>query len=302
MINRYESQRDSLTPARALFSGRLEPEVALDRVVILEVHVRQAVIGGVAPVLRCLAHVGGRSGDRGEDSLLERGRLIGGPHVGGHVGLGDRGRAGADSNRALAPLDGEGYGRPLHRDDLADEGREVRYGAAELAGEDVQQRLLLLVRGCVVHKHSHLPVALKDVTGDVGQEGQAKPRDVHTVYRAIIHVPRQDRIAGAVVRVLADPAGAQHVAVADLQQAPFQLIGHFSCSLLLAFPSGSSTTIYRTLAYAWLAATVCILAHNFVAHNFARFDKSRLCSLRVAPGVSCLYSPNCLEKLSDKSK
>src|ERR671917_1968691 len=236
MIDRDGSQRDSLAPAPALFSGRLEPEAALDSVVILEVHVPQAVIGGVAPALRRLAHVGGRAGYRGEDGLLQGGRFLGGPHVGGHVGLGDRGYAGPDPYGALALLDREGDRCPLYRDHLADQLREVRQRSPEFAGEDVQQRLLLLVCGLVVHERGHFPVALEDVAGEVGKADEGQARDVHAVNGALVDVVGHYGVAGAVVGVLANPAGTQHVAVADLQYAPFQLIGHFACLLPPTLP------------------------------------------------------------------
>src|SRR3712207_8927906 len=65
--------RSTLFPYTTLFRS-FELKVALDSVVVLKVHVSQTIIGSVAPVPRCLAHVSGRAGDRGEDGLLQGGR------------------------------------------------------------------------------------------------------------------------------------------------------------------------------------------------------------------------------------
>jgi hypothetical protein len=75
----------------------------------------------------------------------------------------------------------------------------------------------LIVGGLVVHVGDHLPVALEDVTGDVGQGDESAARDVHAVDLASVDVVGHDRVAGAVVGVLADSAGTQHVAVTHLQ-------------------------------------------------------------------------------------
>src|SRR5689334_7705186 len=56
---------------------RLEPEVALDRVVAGETDVTQAVLRGRAPVGRRLADVGGRAGDGGEEGVLQDGHAAG---------------------------------------------------------------------------------------------------------------------------------------------------------------------------------------------------------------------------------
>jgi hypothetical protein len=50
--------------------------------------------------------------------------------------------------------------------------------------------------------------------------------DVDAIDRALVEVPGNDGVTGAEVRILADPARAQHPTVADLEQSSFQMIGH----------------------------------------------------------------------------
>src|SRR4029079_15132329 len=75
-------------------------------------------------------------------------------------------------------------------------------------------------------QHRGLPVPGERVPGDVHRQAQAPVGDVDAEDRAAIDVPAEDRVARAVpVRVLADPAGAQDVAGAHLQQPALHRVG-----------------------------------------------------------------------------
>jgi hypothetical protein len=49
---------------------------------------------------------------------------------------------------------------------------------------------------------------------------------IDAVDRSLVYVPRDNGVAGTVVRVLADPAGAKHLTVANFEQTTFQVITH----------------------------------------------------------------------------
>src|SRR4029079_11340751 len=69
-------------------------------------------------------------------------------------------------------------------------------------------------------------MAGQDVAGDVDRQGDRAPGHVRALDGAAVEVPRQDRVAGASVGVLADPTGAEDVAGADLQQTAFDVVRH----------------------------------------------------------------------------
>ena len=129
-----------------------------------------------APVpreLARLARVDGRARDRAEDRLGERGRVAGRADERRHLGLDDL----PDREPALAAVDGEGDRGALDRDDLADQPGEIGDRAAELPGEQPEQRALLLGGGALVDEHDGLPgLRDEDVLGDVGGDGHASGR------------------------------------------------------------------------------------------------------------------------------
>ena len=57
---------------------------------------------------------------------------------------------------------------------------------------------------------------------------QRAARHVHAVDGALVEMPGDDRVAGLVVRVLADPAWTEDAAVADFEQPSFEVISHES--------------------------------------------------------------------------
>ena len=88
---------------------------------------------------------------------------------------------------------------------------------------------LLLGRRAVVDEHDGLPrLRDEDVLGDVGRDGHRQAADVDAFDRALLDAPGDHGVAGLVVGVLADPARAQHVAGADLQQPSLDLVRHGS--------------------------------------------------------------------------
>ena len=130
-------------------------------------------------------------------------------------------------SRPLPPSTVKRDRRALDRDDLADEAGEIRDGATELPGEQLEQRALLLGGRALVDEDDRLPgLRDQDVLRDVGGDRHRQPADVDALDRALLDAPGDHRVAGLVVRVLADPARAQDVAGADLQQPAFDLVRH----------------------------------------------------------------------------
>src|SRR5262245_15806619 len=204
-------------------SGR-ELEVALQRVVTFEVlHARNVVAAAVAPVVARFRCVDRRPGDRAEDGLGERRGLAGGADVRGHLGFDET----AEGEPPVASLDREPDRDPLDGGDLPNESGEVGDGAAELPGEQLEQDVLLLVGRSIVDEDRGLPrFRLEDVLGDVGRDGDRQPADVDAFDRALLDTPGNRRVARLVVGVLADPARAEHVARADLEQPAFDVVRH----------------------------------------------------------------------------
>jgi hypothetical protein len=63
---------------------------------------------------------------------------------------------------------------------------------------------------------------------EMRHDGDRPVCDIHVVNRPLIEMVSDDRVAGAVVGVFADPAWTQHAAVADLKQSSLQMIGRVS--------------------------------------------------------------------------
>ncbi len=133
---------------------------------------------------------------------------------------------GADLERALRADDVERDRRALDRHDLADQLHQIGDRSAGLAGVDLEQRFFLRVGGGVVDVDRGGPVAFQDVAGDVRDGGDRGAGHIDIVDRALVHVPGDDRVAGAEIGVFADPARTQDTAVADLEQPAFKLIAH----------------------------------------------------------------------------
>src|SRR6478609_565408 len=200
-----------------------ELEVALERVVTLQVHARDAVAAAVPPVPARLGGVHGGPRDRAEDRLREGRRLAGRADVRGHVRLDDR----AERQLTLAVVDAERDRDALDGDDLADQAGQVGDGAAQLSGEQLEQGALLLVGRAVVDEDRCLPgLRDQDVLRDVGRHGDRQAADVDALDRPLLDAPRDRRVARLVVRVLADPARAENVAGAHLEQPSLDVVSH----------------------------------------------------------------------------
>src|SRR6202008_1895747 len=166
-------------------SGR-EVEVALEGVVPREGPARDPVAAAVAAVAAGLRGVDGRTRDRAEDRPGEGRRLAGRPNVRIHLGLDER----AQDETALAALDGELDLRSLHAHDLADQAGQVRDGATELAGEELQEDALLLVTRSVVDEHDRGPrLRDEDVLRDVGGDRHREPAHVDALDRSRLDAP-----------------------------------------------------------------------------------------------------------------
>src|SRR3990172_9606197 len=163
----------------AAASGR-EAEAALDGVVTREADV-EAELGNVGAVLRRLADIGGRARDVREDAIVQRREARRALQR-----LDLRLDTVSDLERPLALFDLEVDRHALHGDDLSDQLRQVRQRPAQLAGEGVEKRLLLLRRSLVVHVDDGPPVALEDVTGDVGQKNEAAAGYVDAIHCAAV--------------------------------------------------------------------------------------------------------------------
>jgi hypothetical protein len=70
------------------------------------------------------------------------------------------------------------------------------------------------------------PVALQHVSGNVYDKSQRQTGYIHAVDFPFFEMVRQRGIASPVVRVDADPAGAEHLAIADFQKASFEFVRH----------------------------------------------------------------------------
>ncbi len=146
------------------------------------------------------------------------------PMYGVELGVGGR----ADLEAALAAVDREDDRDALDRDDLADQPGEVGDGAAQRAGEDLEELGLLLVGRAVVDEDGRLPRAGQDVARDVDGQRDRPAADVDALDGPAVDMPGERGIAGPAVRVLPDPARAQHVAGADLEQLALDVVGHRS--------------------------------------------------------------------------
>ena len=177
----------------------------------------RAIRRGLADEHRCARH--GR-----EDGVRQRGLAAARPDIRFEFGE----IVGADLQGPLAAFDVELDRRALDRDHGADQLRQFGHRTAGLAGVDLQQRVLLRLRGFVVDEDRGAPVALEDVAGDMRGSGDRHAGHVDSIDRAFVHAPRHDGVAGAVVGVLADPAGTQDVAIADFQQTTFEVIAHLT--------------------------------------------------------------------------
>src|SRR5215211_4995801 len=85
-------------------------------------------------------------------------------------------------------------------------------------------RLELLVRGFLADEPHRPPVAGENISRNPvdGDEGQS--RYVDAADSPPLEVVCVERLAGAVVGILADPAGAEDLARARLEQRPLQLV------------------------------------------------------------------------------
>ena len=70
------------------------------------------------------------------------------------------------------------------------------------------------------------PIAFEYIPGDVGGECHGKPGYVYAVDCAFFEVMRQRRITSPIIRVHADPAWAEHFAVADFEETAFKFVSH----------------------------------------------------------------------------
>ena len=95
-----------------------------------------------------------------------------------------------------------------------------------LTAERLQQRRFLLGCGPIVDIADGAPVALEHVAGDEHGDTEVQARHVDALDLAVLDLIGQRGLAGAIVGVLADPTGAEGVAVANLEQVALEPIGH----------------------------------------------------------------------------
>src|SRR6185295_6408017 len=148
----------------------------------------------------------------------------------------------ADLDRSLAPLDVELDRHFFDGNDFADQLGEIRHWAAELAGVDAEDSLLLLRRHLVVEVDGGAPVARENVARNVGDKDDRAAGDVDAVDRAFVEMPGNDGVAGAEIRIFADPARAQHATVAHFEQPSLKMISH------VCLPDWSCTEFRRVAA------------------------------------------------------
>src|SRR6266853_796206 len=212
----------SMQASKPVLAGSdVELEDALKRVVTLQIEVNSerlvpgAIVRRLADEHRCARN--------GREDRVGQGRGTAGRAP---IGLQLRVADVADLDRALAALDVEGDGHALDRDHLADQLDEVGHRAAELAGINIEQSLLLLLAGLVIDVDRGTPIALKDIARHVRDTHDGRAGVVNTLDIALVEMPRYDGVAGAVVGILADPARAQHATIADFKKTAFEVICH----------------------------------------------------------------------------
>ena len=86
--------------------------------------------------------------------------------------------------------------------------------------------LLLCRRGAVVDIADDAEIALQRIAGNEGRHAHDEARDIDALDLALDDAIGERAAAGAVVGILADPAGAEDVAIADLQQIALEPISH----------------------------------------------------------------------------
>src|SRR5581483_7135001 len=106
--------------------------------------------------------------------------------------------------------------------------RQFRDRAPELAAVQIDERLVLRVGGPLVEIQRDAEIAVEHVAGNVRDNRDGAAADIETVDRALVEAVGEHRIAGAVIRILADPARAQHAAIAYFEQPAFQMVRHSS--------------------------------------------------------------------------
>src|SRR4029453_9046916 len=87
------------------------------------------------------------------------------------------------------------------------------------------------------------------VAGHVGQGDDRAAGDVDTVDGAFVEVPSNDGVAGAVVGILANPARAQHPAVANFEKSAFEMVSHVYPPALLSATGSTRRDAKRSLRY-----------------------------------------------------
>ena len=70
------------------------------------------------------------------------------------------------------------------------------------------------------------PITLQRVAGNKDVDRKCQPGNVEPIDRAAVEMVGEGGLTRSVVRLLADPAGAKHIAIANLKDAPFQLVAH----------------------------------------------------------------------------
>src|SRR5260370_5112695 len=176
----------------------------------------------VHPEGRGVCDIGGRAGDSRVDAVDQGGRLAARPAKRLHRGLGRV----ADPQGAFPLVHGEDDRRALDLDDLPDQRGEIGDGPALLAGEHAEERRLLLWARPLVDVKVSPPVALQRVTRNEYVDHNCQPGNVEPVDRAAVEMIGKGGLTRSVVRLLADPARAKHIAIANLEDAPLQLVLH----------------------------------------------------------------------------
>jgi hypothetical protein len=128
-------------------------------------------------------------------------------------------------------LDLESNRRALHGDYLADQLHEVCDRAALFAGVDAEKSLLLFLRGPLIYVDDNAPVTLQDISRDVCRDPQSEARYIHAIDLSLFEMTRQCRIAGSSIRVNADPARTEHLAITDFEKTAFEFVGHIDFPL-----------------------------------------------------------------------
>src|SRR5262249_24411694 len=130
--------------------------------------------------------------------------------------------------------------RALDLDHLSYQRRQVGDRPALLASEDADDRLLLVLPRPIVDIEMRPPIPLQRVPGNEYVDRKRQAGNVYPIDRATVEAVREARLTRPVIWFFAHQARAKNVAVADFENAAFELVRHRSPPLVRARSYGAA--------------------------------------------------------------